>query len=157
VCLVLELTGLNQFVETSYGTQQQVNGRVEEAVVAYRQEESQRLAHATPARDITLTQDETFTSGLSLVGVETMSNYILLEQAALARAHDTWQECVEPALESLNCKVIQSTSAEAPGLPAYVAQSLRSFAPSSPRRAYSVSAPRTRCSWPVPVAIVARW
>src|SRR4029434_5208668 len=39
VCLLLKLTGLNWFVGASYGTQQQVNRRVEEAIVAYRQEE----------------------------------------------------------------------------------------------------------------------
>jgi hypothetical protein len=124
VCLLLKLTGLDRFVGASYGTQQQVNRRVEEAIVAYRQEESQRLAPEMPARDITLTQDETFTGGLCLVGVEPVSNYILLEQAAQARDHDTWQACMEPALAGLNCKVIQSTSDEAPGLLAYVAQHL---------------------------------
>jgi hypothetical protein len=124
VCLVLELTGLNRFVGASYGTQQRVNRRVEEAIVAYQQEERQRLAHAMPARDITLTQDETFTGGLCLVGVEPVSNYILLEQAAPARDHDTWQAYMEPALAGLNWKVIQSTSDEAPGLLAYVAQHL---------------------------------
>src|SRR5882672_12299427 len=36
VCLFLRLTGLNWFVGASYGTQQQVNRRVEEAIVAYR-------------------------------------------------------------------------------------------------------------------------
>ena len=51
VCLLLKLTGLNWFVGASYGTQQQVNRRVEEAIVAYRQEESARLAHAMPAKD----------------------------------------------------------------------------------------------------------
>ena len=59
VCLLLELTGLNRFVGTSYGTQQRVNRHVEEAIVAYRQEESARLSHEMPRKDITLTQDET--------------------------------------------------------------------------------------------------
>jgi hypothetical protein len=120
VCLLLKLTGLNRFVAASYGTQQQVNRRVEEAVVAYRREESERLAHEMPAKDITVTQDETFTGGLCLVGIEPVSNYILLEQAAQARDHDTWQACMEQALVGLNCNVIQSTSDEAPGLLAYV-------------------------------------
>lgn len=35
-CLILALTGLKRFVGASYGTQQQVNRRVEEAIVAYR-------------------------------------------------------------------------------------------------------------------------
>jgi len=68
VCLVLELTGLNRFVGTSYGTQQQVNRHVEEAIVAYRQEESARLSHAMPRKDLTMTQDETCTGGLCLGG-----------------------------------------------------------------------------------------
>jgi hypothetical protein len=116
VCLLLQITGLNRFVGASYGTQQQVNRHVEEAIVLYRQQESARLAHAMPAKDITVTQDETFTGGLSLVGVEPVSNYIVLEQAALARDQDTWKACMEWALAGLNCRVIQSTSDEAPGL-----------------------------------------
>jgi hypothetical protein len=67
VCLLLQITGLNRFVGASYGTQQQVNRRAEEAIVAYRHEESTRLAREMPAKDITMTQDETFTGGLCLV------------------------------------------------------------------------------------------
>src|SRR5712691_8673475 len=112
VCLVLKLTGLNRFVGASYGTQQQVNRRVEEAIVAYRQEESARLGHEMPAKEITMTQDETFTGGLCLVGTEPVSNYIVLEQLAAARDQDTWNALMAPALAGLNCKVMQSTSDE---------------------------------------------
>jgi Family of unknown function (DUF6399) len=124
VCLLLTLTSLDRFVGASYGTQQQVNRRVEEAIVAYRRDESLRLAHEMPPKDITMTQDETFTGGLCLVGIEPVSNYILLEQAAHARDQDTWQALMEQALSGLNCQVIQSTSDEAPGLLAYVAHHL---------------------------------
>ena len=120
VCLFLRLTGLNRFVGASYGTQQQVNRRVEEAIVAYRQEERVRLAHEMPHKVITLAQDETFTGGLCLVGIEPVSNYILLEQTAQARDQDTWNTLMEQALSGLNCQVMQSTSDEAPGLLAYV-------------------------------------
>lgn len=120
VCLLLKLTGLNRFVGASYGTQHQVNRHVEEAMVAYRQEESTRLAHEMPPKDITVTLDETFTGGLCLVGMDPASNDILLEQVAQARDQDTWNELMAPALAGLNCKVIQSTSDEAPGLLAYV-------------------------------------
>jgi hypothetical protein len=47
-----------------------------------------------------------------------------LEQAALARDQDTWHAFMEQALAGLNCRVIQSTSDEAPGLLAYVAHHL---------------------------------
>jgi uncharacterized protein DUF6399 len=120
VCLFLKLTGLDRFVGASYGTQQQVNRRVEEAIVAYRHAESTRLAQAMPAKEITMTQDETCTGGLCLVGIEPVSNYIVLEQLAAARDQDTWHALMAPALAGLNCRVMQSTSDEAPGLLAYV-------------------------------------
>jgi len=53
VCLLVKLTGLDRFVAASYGAQHQVNRQVEEAIVAYRQEESARLAKAMPAKAIT--------------------------------------------------------------------------------------------------------
>src|SRR5207302_1338511 len=73
-----------------------------------------------PPKDITMTQDETFTGGLCLVGIEPVSNYIVMEQVAPARDQDTWHALMEQALSGLNCKIIQSTSDEAPGLLAYV-------------------------------------
>jgi Family of unknown function (DUF6399) len=120
VCLLCNLTGLDRFVAASYGTQQQVNRQVEEAIVTYRHEESARLAKDMPAKAITLAQDETFTGGLCLVAMEPKSNYIVLEQAAHARDQDTWHALMEKALSGLNCQVIQATSDEAPGLLAYV-------------------------------------
>lgn len=124
VCLFLNLTGLDRFVAASYGAQQQVNRQVEEAIVASRQTETARLAKEMPRKDITLTQDETFTGGLCLVGSEPVSNFILVEQLAHARDHTTWNALMEPVLATLNCQVIQSTSDEAPGLLAYVAHHL---------------------------------
>jgi hypothetical protein len=43
VCLLLQLTGLDRFVGASYGTQQQVNQQVEEAIGAYRPGECSRF------------------------------------------------------------------------------------------------------------------
>lgn len=124
VCLLVKLTGLDRFVAASYGAQQQVNRQVEEAIVAYRQEESARLAKGMPAKDLTVAQDETFTGGLCLVAMDPKSNYIILEQAAPARDQDTWHALMEQALSGLNCHIIQSTSDEAPALLAYVAHHL---------------------------------
>jgi uncharacterized protein DUF6399 len=124
VCLLVKLTGLDRFVAASYGAQHHVNRQVEEAIVAYRQEESARLAKAMPAKAITLAKDETFTGGLCLVAIEPKSNYIVLEQEAHARDQDTWQALMEKALAGLNCQVIQSTSDEAPALLAYVEHAL---------------------------------
>jgi Family of unknown function (DUF6399) len=120
VCLLLKLTGLDRFVAASYGAQQQVNRQVEDAMVTYDQTETARLAKNMPQKDITLTKDETFTGGLCLVAIEPVSNFIILEQLAQARNHATWHELMAPVLAPLNCRVIQSTSDEAPGLLAYV-------------------------------------
>src|SRR4029450_5343182 len=100
--------------------QQQVNRQVEEAIVAYRREESALLARDMPTKAITLAKDETYTGGLCLVAIEPKSNYIVLEQAAPGRDQDTWHALMEQALAGLHCQVIQSTSDEAPGLLAYV-------------------------------------
>jgi hypothetical protein len=120
VCLLLNLTGLDRFVAASYGAQQQVNRRVEEAIVTYRQDETARLAQDMPRKTITVTQDETFTGGLCLVTMDPESNFILVEQLAQARDQASWNEVMAPTLVQLNCQVMQSTSDEAPGLLAYV-------------------------------------
>src|SRR6266849_1298958 len=116
VCLFLNLTGLDRFVASSYRAQQQVNRRVEEAMVAYRHDETARLAQDMPRKAITVTQDETFTGGLCLVSMDPESNFIMVEQLAQARDQVSWHAWMAPALAQRNCRVIQSTSAEAPGL-----------------------------------------
>jgi hypothetical protein len=120
VCLLLNLTGLNRFVAASYGAQQQVNLHIEHAIVDYGQAETPRLAKDMSHKDLTVTQDETFTGGLCLITMDPESNFILLEQLAQARDHTTWNEWMAPALAPLNCRVIQSTSDEASGLLASV-------------------------------------
>ena len=80
VCLFLNLTGLNHFVAASYGAQQQVNLQVEQAMVTYHHDETARLASGMPHKDLTVTQDETFTGGLCLVTMDPESHFILLEQ-----------------------------------------------------------------------------
>ncbi len=124
VCLLLQLTGLNRFVGASYGTPHQVNRHVEEAMVAYRQKESTRLAHELPPQEMTMTLDETWTGGLCLVGMDPESTDIVVEHPAPARDHDTWNALLAPALAGLNGTVMQATSDAAPGLLASVAHHL---------------------------------
>ena len=101
VCLFLQLTGLDRFVAASYGAQQQVNLQVEQAIVDYGQTETPRLAKNMPHKDLTLTQDETFTGGLCLITMDPESNFIILEQLAQARDQTTWHEWMAPALAQL--------------------------------------------------------
>jgi hypothetical protein len=120
VCLFLHLSGLDRFVAASYGAQQQVNVQVEQAMVAYGQDETARLAQDMPQKDLSVTQDETFTGGLCLIAMDPESNFIILEQLAQGRDQVSWNEGMAAALKQLTCRVIQSTSDEASGLLAYV-------------------------------------
>ena len=120
VCLFLHLTGLDRFVAASYGAQQQVNVQIAQAMGASRHDETARLAQDMPRKDLTVTQDETFTGGLCLITMDPESNFLIMEQLAQARDQTTWHACMAPALAQFNCRVIQSTSDEAPGLLAYV-------------------------------------
>src|SRR5262249_50065453 len=124
VCLFLHLTGLNRLVAASYGAQQQINVQMEQAMVAYDHDETARLAKAMPTKDLTVTQDEPFTGGLCLITIDPDSNFILVAQLAQARDQVSWNDAMAPALAKCNCRVIQSTSDEAPGLLAYVEHSL---------------------------------
>jgi hypothetical protein len=50
---------------------------VEEAIVDYRHTETAWFAASMPRKAIPLTQDETFTDGLCLVGLEPVSHFIV--------------------------------------------------------------------------------
>lgn len=93
-------------------------------MVTYHQDETARLAQAMPPKDLTVTQDETFTGGLCLITMDPESNCILLEQLAQAREQTSWNAWMEPALAQFTCRVIQATSDEAPGLLASVEHDL---------------------------------
>ena len=124
VGLLGKRTGLERGVAASSGVQHQVNGQVEEAIVASRREESARWAPAMPAHAIPVAKDATGPGGLGLGALDPKRHSILWEQAAPAREQDTGQKLMEQALVGRNCRVMQSTSDEAPGLLAYGAQPL---------------------------------
>src|SRR4030095_9093405 len=82
------------------------------------------LAQDMPHKDLTVTQDETCTGGLCLITMDPESHCILLAQLAQVRDQTSWNAGMAPALAQFNCRVIQSTSDEAPGLVAYGEQYL---------------------------------
>jgi len=115
-CMFLQLSGLGQFAAASYGAQQAAAEEVEQAIVQFGQEEDQRLAAAMPPQDISLAEDETFHPQCCLVGIEPVSNFILLEQYADRRDAETWQRCLNQRLEGLPVHVLQVTSDHAKAL-----------------------------------------
>jgi hypothetical protein len=124
VCHFLELTGLNRFVASSYTSQQKVNVATQNGIIGHAADERSRLAPAMPEKDISVTQDETFTGGLTLVAIEPESGFIILEEPSAARDAAAWKAAMDKATADLRCKIIQSTSDEGKGLVAYAENEL---------------------------------
>ena len=85
-------------------------------VVQFGQEEDQRLADQMPPQDISIAEDETFHPQCCLVGIEPVSNFILLEQYADRRDANTWDRCLNERLVALPITVVQVTSDQAKAL-----------------------------------------
>jgi hypothetical protein len=116
VCTFLEITGLDQFVASSYGAQRKVTVAMEQATIEYGDTEEKRLAMGMKPKQITVAEDETFHPQTCLVAIEPVSNYILLEQYAADRKADTWTEAMTAAIGEKPISVIQSTSDEGLGI-----------------------------------------
>ena len=124
VCVLLELTGLHRFVAASYGPQQQVSVAMEEAVVAFGQEEGARLSEGMAPQKMTVCQDETFHPETCLVAIEPVSNFLLLEQYTMNRKAETWTSAMRDAIGTMPVEVIQSTSDEGRGMLHHVKEAL---------------------------------
>jgi len=116
VCSLLELSGLDQFIASSYGSQRSVTVEMEEAIVAYGKAEVNRMGKEMPPKKITVCEDETFHPEICLVAIEPVSNYIVLEAYASDRTAETWTAKMEASLNGLPVEVIQGTSDEATAL-----------------------------------------
>jgi hypothetical protein len=116
VCQFLELTGLAAYIAASYGVQQGVNVALEQAVVNYAEQQRRQLGEGLAPRTITVCEDETFHPEICLVGLEPVSNFILLERYAENRSAESWTAALAAALSGLPVQVIQATSDEAKGL-----------------------------------------
>ena len=71
-----------------------------------------------------LGEDETFHPAICRVGIEPVSDFIVLEADAEKRDAKTWNAAVSKALAGLPVEVIQSTSDEGQGLLAHVREGL---------------------------------
>jgi hypothetical protein len=116
ICTFLEFSDLHYFVAASYGSQQAAAQEIENQIVQFGQEEDQRLASQMQPREISVAEDETFHPQCCLVGIEPVSNFILLEQYADRRDADTWNRCMDERLTGLPVTVVQVTSDEAKAL-----------------------------------------
>jgi hypothetical protein len=120
-----ERAGLGPFLACSYGAHQCLASSLQGLLVRYGQEQPRALAPDMPARQISLTEDETFHSGHTcLVAIEPCSNFILVECYQPRRDAATWGRVVETGLAALPVQVIQVSSDEAKGIKAHVKDGL---------------------------------
>ena len=113
LCAFLELSGLDEFIASSYGAQQTVAHEMESLLVQFGREEDQRLAAQMSPREISVTVDETFHPQICLVGMEPVSNFIFLEEYQPQRDADTWNRSVGAKLAGLPITVCQVVSDQA--------------------------------------------
>jgi hypothetical protein len=113
LCAFLELSGLDEFIASSYGAQQAVAQQMESLLVAFGEQEDQRLAAGMPPREISVAVDETFHPDICLVGMEPVSDFILLEEYQSQRDAETWNRCLGAKLASLAITVCQVVSDQA--------------------------------------------
>lgn len=116
ICNFLKLCRLSHFVAASYGTHQKISNQMDLMLAKFGDAEQVRLALQMAMKRITLCEDETFHPRICLVGIEPVSNFIILERYVDDRSGKTWNEAVAEGLANLPVKVLQSTSDEAKGL-----------------------------------------
>lgn len=124
VCAFLELSGLSQFVASSYGPQREVSLAIEKQISAFEAEEEARLAQDMAPRQICVAQDETEHERSCLVAIEPVSNYILLEKYASDRQAETWNREMAAAVAGKPIEIVQSTSDEGRGITSHVKNGL---------------------------------
>ena len=120
----LRLTGLDEFLPSSYGANQAFAAQLETLLAEFGRGEDQRLAAQMPPREISLCEDETFHPQICLVAIEPVSNFLLLEQYAPQRDAATWTRCLDERLAGWSVTVCQVTSDEAKALIAHAEQAL---------------------------------
>ncbi len=124
VCAFLELSGLAQFVASSYSPQRKVSVEIEKQICEFEKEEDGRLAREMKPQKICVAQDETEHERSCLVAIEPVSNYILLEKYAQNRQAETWNQEMLEAVAGKPIEIVQSTSDEGRGITSHVKNGL---------------------------------
>jgi hypothetical protein len=114
-----ELAQLDQLTACSDGTLHKRLSTLERNLIDYGQQQFEKQGKTMPAKAVTCALDETFPSGICLVGIEVESNFILLEQFANKRDCEKWHEAMKGPLSGLPMTVIQVVSDEAKSLLKY--------------------------------------
>ena len=125
VCEFLQLCGLDELVATSFGSMQKLSRQMQQEAAVFGHEQRVDLSQTMPPKDVTVGEDETFHPQPCLVGIELVSNYILLERYVDRRDAKTWNEAMGEALDGLPVRVVQSTSDEGQAIKCHAREGLK--------------------------------
>ena len=114
-----ELLQLDSLTASSTGALHKRLSIMERNLINYGDQQFDKLGRSMPPKAVTCALDETFPSGICLVGMEVESNFILLERFASKRDCETWHEAMKDPLSGLPLTVIQVVSDEAKALLKY--------------------------------------
>ncbi len=120
----LKLSGLEEFIATSYSTHRGVSNTMDDAIIEFGEAEQKKLAADMPFKQIALAEDETFHPEVCLVAMEPVSNFIMVEQYAENRKSETWNAAVSEGIKELPVEVIQVASDEGRSLINHAADGL---------------------------------
>jgi hypothetical protein len=113
----LERVGLDHFVASSYGALYTLDGHLQRDLVLFAQEERQRLATGMARKDSVLCPDENFHGPhVCLVGIEPVSNFILVEAYRDQRDSVTWAKVIRQGITDLPVRIVLFTGDQASGL-----------------------------------------
>jgi hypothetical protein len=113
----LELAELDLFVGSSYGALYALDSHLQDSLALFDQQQRPLLAKGMRQKDIVLCPDENFHGPhICLVGIEPVSNFILVEAYADRRDSATWAKAIQAGCEGLPVHIVALTSDCASGL-----------------------------------------
>jgi hypothetical protein len=121
-----EMIDINAFVGTSISCLQNVSKKIDQQLIIFGEEETERLSQNMSHKNIPGAVDENFIMNeMTLILMDPISGYILAEQLEEKRDADTWNKVTQAALKGLNVTIQQLVGDEAGGLTKLATTSLR--------------------------------
>jgi hypothetical protein len=108
---------IDKFVGTSISALQKVGKTLNKQIIAFDEEETERLAKNMPHKTIPGALDENFIMDeMTLILMDPVAGFILAEQIEQKRDAETWHKVTQSALKGLNVTIQQLVGDEAGGL-----------------------------------------
>ncbi|MES2616020.1 MAG: hypothetical protein V4591_11470 [Bdellovibrionota bacterium] len=115
-CIWLKISGLSNFIASSYGTWREFILNMEEKILTFEKVERQTLSRDMPEKKISLAVDESFFKEMCLVGIEPISKFIFVEKFSEKRDAESWYSCITSNNADLRVKIVQIVGDQASGI-----------------------------------------